>query len=217
MLVERNRLTGTLRQRIVAHDVAADRVLDTTLRHIEHELALWMRTAGPRATLDVELLSSRLEVNLLRTKLYDPNAEAPPPPLRTLDDIEPELTMEQIRERGGPSLAEYRTLLAEAFSSATPPASIGELFDQLRPELRRPVEVFGLIHLAASVGALNDATDTEVFTTIRPDGSTRDFRLPRMTLTGDQARQLRDTARPASTTTDQLQPHSGRISRKSPR
>ena len=51
--------------------------------------------------------------------------------------------------QGGPSLTVLRARLDEAMRSLDPAASLGEVFDSLEPELRRPVEIFGLLHLAA--------------------------------------------------------------------
>lgn len=47
VLARRNRVTATLREYIVAHDITRDRELDATLRQIDAEPATWMKTAGP--------------------------------------------------------------------------------------------------------------------------------------------------------------------------
>src|ERR1700749_4342192 len=51
VLGQRQRLSATLRDHIVHYDDVRDRELDATLRQINHQLEIWMRTAGPRATI----------------------------------------------------------------------------------------------------------------------------------------------------------------------
>ena len=88
---------------------------------------------------------------------------------------------------GGPSLPALRDALAGAVSAATSgraaPGSLGELFAALGDDLHRPVEVFGLLHLAAnSTGLVEDEAATEEYHTVRPDGTTRTLRVARITV-----------------------------------
>jgi hypothetical protein len=55
-------------------------------------------------------------------------------------------------------------------------------------DLRRPVEVFGLLHIAAQAGAaeLDDPGDADLFQTVRPDGSKRSFVTTRTIFAPDQ-------------------------------
>ncbi len=48
VLAQRSRLTTTLRDHIVNHDIVRDRELDATLRQINQQLAVWMETAVPQ-------------------------------------------------------------------------------------------------------------------------------------------------------------------------
>lgn len=182
VLSQRHRLTATLREHIVNHDVLAERELDRTLRGIERELATWMETAGPRATVDVEIIPYSVEVGHMRERFYDPASAAPPPPLENVADEAPEaLTLEQIRQQGGPSLSDLRTALADAFATGDT-ESVGQMFNELPDELRRPVEILGLLHVVSRLDALEGAEDTEVFKAIRPSGEHREFLVPRMSL-----------------------------------
>src|SRR3546814_6994551 len=62
VLAQRRRVTATLKEYIVSHDVARDRELEQTLRQVESELMTWMATTGPRATHDVPLKIGRAHV-----------------------------------------------------------------------------------------------------------------------------------------------------------
>ncbi|WP_052436541.1 DUF3375 domain-containing protein [Georgenia sp. SUBG003] len=181
VLSQRSRLSSTLREHIESHDAVQDRELDALLRHISKELVTWMRTAGPRATVPISMLPGRLSLDHLRERFYDTREDVIPAPLADVADEAPAApSLAEIRQRGGPLLAETReALLAAAGLGGT---SVGEAFNTLDAELRRPIEVIGLLHMVTQIGALDDAAGAEVFDTIRPDGTTRTFQAPRVDL-----------------------------------
>lgn len=187
VLAQRRRLTATLKEHIVNNDVLHERELDRVLRGINRELAKWMESAGPRATVPVELLPPTMKVGHLRERLWDPASAAPPPPLEDIEDDVPEPpTVEELRMQGGPSLDDLRAALVGALNSGDS-ETIGDLFHALPDDLRRPVEILGLLHLASRVNALNQVADTEVFEAIRPNGELRHFLVPAVPLTTDEA------------------------------
>jgi hypothetical protein len=182
VLAQRSRVTATLKEYIVSHDVARDRELEQTLRQVESELMSWMATTGPRATHDVPLLPPRAAVEHLRERFHDPADDVLPERISAADPAEaPEVSLAALLAQGGPRLGSLRERLDEALGSLLPAGSLGELFDRLEPSLRRPVEIFGLLHLAADRDW--EAEDVvELFATLRPDGSSRTFAVPRMPL-----------------------------------
>lgn len=190
VLAQRRRLTATLKEHIVNHDVLQERELDQVLRGIDRELAKWMETAGPRALVPVELLPPTIKIEHLRERLWDPASAAPPPALEDADDDSPEPpTIEQLRMQGGPSLADLRRVLVEAFINDDVD-SVGQLFNDLPTDLRRPVEILGLLHLIAQAGAFRDGSEVEVFEAIRPRGDRRNFLVPVASLTRAEAAAL---------------------------
>ena len=190
VLAQRRRLTATLKEHIVNNDVQRERELDRTLRGINRELAKWMETVGPRATVHVELLPPTMKVGHLRERLWDPASAAPPPPLEDIEDDIPEPpTVEELRMQGGPSLDDLRAALVAALKSGDS-ETIGDLFHNLPDDLRRPVEILGLLHLASRVNALDGVAATEVFEAIRPGGERRHFLGPAVPLPTDGAAAL---------------------------
>jgi hypothetical protein len=181
VLAQRNRVTATLRDYIVTHDITRDRELDATLRQVDAELAAWLRTAGPRAAVPLELLPPRVEVTHLRERFHDPNEDATPPPLADVSDDKPAgLVLADLLAEGGPSLDALREALTAALADQTA-ESLGSLFDTLEPALRRPVEIFGLLHLARNMpGFATDDNVTETYRTVRPNGTSRDLAVPRV-------------------------------------
>ncbi|HEU4514970.1 MAG TPA: DUF3375 domain-containing protein [Nocardioidaceae bacterium] len=182
VLSQRSKVTSTLKEYIVAHDTARDRELEQTLRKVESELMTWMATSGPRATLDMPLLPARADVEHFRERFYDPADDVAPPRLAdtSADEAAPP-SFGELMAQGGPSITALRRRLDEAMSSLDPAASLGEVFDSLDPSLRRPVEILGLLHLAAD-RELPAERAVESYRAVRPDGSERTFAVPRVPL-----------------------------------
>ncbi|WP_408895752.1 DUF3375 domain-containing protein [Nocardioides sp. R1-1] len=196
VLAQRSRVTATLKEYIVSHDAARDRELEQTLRQVESELMTWMSTTGPRAAHDVSLLPSRVSVDHLRERFHDPADDVLPEPIAPADPSQaPSLSLEELKAQGGPQLGSLRQRLDAALGDLLPAASLGELFDALEPSLRRPVEIFGLLHLAADrEWETEDAL--ERFAAVRPDGSRRTFAVPRTPLPDPDLQHAREETRP---------------------
>lgn len=188
VLAQRSRITATLREYVTRHDVTRDRELDSTLRELEEEMGRWMKVAGPRAQVPLPLLPAEAQVDHLRERLHDPSDDTPPPPLREADSDRPnEVTLNGILSQGGPSLPRLADVLNEALQLADGTVtedSLSTLFNRLDPELRRPVEIFGLLHLATNRGDLARTGGDEVFTAVRTDGTVRSLRGPRVLPSG---------------------------------
>ena len=123
-----------------------------------------MRTAGPRATIGVELVPAKIDVEHLRERFWDPAEAAPPPPLEDVSEHRPARTSTwtpSATRADPPSPGS-----ASSSSRPRPPAStssVADVFGALPDDLRRPVELIGLIHLLLGarpddpVGELPDA------------------------------------------------------------
>jgi hypothetical protein len=182
VLSQRSRVTATLKEYIVSHDAARDRELEQTLRQVESELMTWMASTGPRATHDVALLPGRAAIEHLRERFHDPADDVLPERVSRADpDDAPPLSLAELKLHGGPQLGDLRDRLDTALSALLPPGSLGELFAELEPSLRRPVEIFGLLHLAAARDWVAEG-EAETYTAVRPDGTRRTFAVPRTVL-----------------------------------
>lgn len=189
VIAARTRVARTLREYIQTHNAARDRELDQTLRNLQGELQTWLGTTGPRAVVSMGLLPERVEVEHLRERFHNPARDTTPPPLRDVSDQRPDAPdAAALRAQGGPSISELRRALAALPAGAT--FSAGAVFNELAEQLRRPVEVLGVLHLAANDLGLQVEDDaTETYRTIRPDGSTRDLLVPRVTTPTDASTQ----------------------------
>jgi hypothetical protein len=186
---QRRRLSATLRAYIARHDALRERELDDALRRCQANLARWMEVSGPRARTTVDLDLPSHAVGHLKQKFYNPSDHIPPPPLT---NSEPEaadpVSLEQLRQQGGPSLEAFRDRIAAMFSAGAGGFTAGEVFASAPACLRRPVEILGLVHVAAGAGAKEpqDPGDTELFEAMRPDGTQRSFLVPALTFTQPQ-------------------------------
>jgi hypothetical protein len=188
---QRQRLSKTLKEHIVNHDVLAERELDRVLRGVEHELMTWMESAGPRSWVAVDLLPAAAKVGHLRERMWDPATAAPPPALEQIDDADMPAppTVEELRAAGGPSLDELRAALIDAVADAGAD-TLGQAFNDLPAELRRPVEILGLLHIVSSLDVRGDSSAAEEYEAIRPGGQRRSFLVPTIELTLEHATRL---------------------------
>lgn len=178
VLAVRHRLSGTLRDHIISRDAAADRELDSVLREVEQELYTWMESARARDRVPVRLLPEQLDVSALKTRFWDPANAVPPPPLEdTSHEAPPPVSLAEYRKMGGPTMDALRELL-----ESTTAGSLGEAFNSLPPELRRPVEIVGLLQAADESGQYNPEQVLESYAAVRADGTLVAFAVPRIPL-----------------------------------
>jgi len=187
VLGQRQRLTATLREHIENYDHIRNRELDQVLRGIDHEMRGWMQRARPRDHVGIELLPAGLDIPALKLRTFDPDSERAPEPLADVSEHAPAgLSLEEIRKQGGPSLDELRSRIEEGLAADGTIASAAALFNDLPVDLRRPVEILGVLHLFARMGADLDQSGTELVDAVRPDGSTRAFLVPASSLSTPQ-------------------------------
>lgn len=179
VLDQRGKVSKTLHEYISSHDVERDHELAATIRTLENELHTWMQSAGPRSKGPVDLLPGRFEIKHLRTRFYDPADDLAPLPLaaRQVNGEGKQLTLEQLRARGGPSHAALREELSQRFEGRNF-ESLADLFHDLPDTLRRPVELLGVLPLARRYG-LEPNHEAEIFETKRTDGTTRHLSVPK--------------------------------------
>lgn len=182
VLDQRSRLAKTLREHIVNHDAVRERELADTLAQLNAELAKWVQRRSTRARTDVGLLPEAVEtLPHVRERFYDPGDHTVPDGLDEMAaDAGVVLTLEEILRQGGPLLSR---LLEQLSTSGEGVPTAGAKFAAFPDDLRRPVEVLGILHLLSKVGALEAAEDRELVVAVRPDGTERILRMPTVTIT----------------------------------
>lgn len=182
VLDQRSRVAKTLRDHLVNHDAVKERELSDTLAQLNVELAGWIKRTSTRARTGVGLLPEAVDtLPHVRERFYDPGDHVAPESLDQIDaDAGFALTLEEILRQGGPMLAR---LAAELSTGGTAFATAGTRFAAFPDDLRRPVEILGILHLLSKIGALEAAEDRETVVTVRSDGSERLLRIPAVTIT----------------------------------
>lgn len=178
VLAQRARVTAALRDYILSHDAYRDHELETVLRNIEAEATQWYAATGPRSTHGVRMMPDVGTLPHLRERFHDPGTATGPEALPDLDvDGDEVIDVADFRSRGGPSLAALDERLDAVIRGEIEVASLGELFAELPADLRRPVEIFGLMHLANERG-LAQTQQWETYESFRSDGTTRQLAVP---------------------------------------
>ena len=169
VLARRRRANETLRARVqqrTDHDGEVRALLDGI-----RELLIEIGRSRRRWHAPPGVLPTEVEVGHLPMRFHDPNDHTPPPPLHDPDRDEHEgsgLTFDELRRYGGPSYRALHDAIAERLADHGI-VSVAEVFADLDPDMRRPVDLLGLLHLA---GAEAPAGGQMTHDSIRPDGST---------------------------------------------
>lgn len=176
VLAQRKRCTQTIADRVRHHDAVRERELAATLSELRGVLGVWAPTSKVHARVDLELLPARVgALPHVRERFYDPGDHLPPDPLAAPEESVAAMSLSEILRHGGPLLINVRDALV---AGAGEGRTVADCFDALPENLRRPVEVLGVMHLLALVDGLNgDGPSIEV-ETVRPDGSRRQLLLP---------------------------------------
>lgn len=178
VLSQRQRLSATLREHIENYDHIRNRELDAALKGIDREMREWMQSARARDRVDVEIIPPAMDIAALRFRTFDPDNERTPEPLEDVSSQAPAaLSLDEIRKQGGPTLDQLRRRIDEQLTTGDL-ESAATLFNELPVDLRRPVEILGLMHLLTRMGAEIDPVVRERVLAVRPDGSTRRFLIP---------------------------------------
>lgn len=153
------------------HDPLRDRQVDDLLRDVMTGMQTWMPTSRRGQSVDPLRRLPVAEVENLR---QTPGDLRPPqaPDALTVWDVESEVSHAEARAWGGPHYAELGDFLAARVG--TEHVDLAEVFTAGPQNLRRPVDLVGLLELAAQY----ETTETETIAyveAIRPDGTPRRF------------------------------------------
>lgn len=196
VLAAQRQVSATLRSHLVRHEGVRARELTEVLKVLDRQLADMKAVARPRTKVPLALLPPTIKVERLRTRLFDPQDYAPPPPLENVSHLAVVgLSSEDVHNQGGPRYDEIRAVLI-ANLKQRPNATAAQVFNGFADDTRRPVDLLGLFQISALTTAIercDDIAATDDYHTVRADGVTRTFRAPRLTYTDeDRAALLAD-------------------------
>jgi hypothetical protein len=110
------------------------------------------------------------DVGQLRQTVSDLRPPQPPTPLREWDEAE-DMPAADTRAWGGPQYAELRAHLA-AFAGDADSADVAAAFRAAAEQIRRPVDLLGLLEIAHDFG-MTDTAEIAVVDAVRPDQTRR--------------------------------------------
>lgn len=190
-----SRLVGFIKR----HDALREREVREALRAAQHQLRQWALSNTSRATVALPVghyaehgddpegpVSATGEVGVpdIVTFRERPLRKRVATPLESLDDsagnAKPEFSVEELRAMGGPFYAELADAV-EAATSGGRAVGAAAIFNSLPDRTRRPVDILGLVDLAAKQHALRPDAPVEEFHAIRSDGTADTFLLPQIT------------------------------------
>lgn len=180
VLKQRRKSSHTIRSSLTQHDIVKDRELARELRSLEKLAWEWARAykRGQRSPFSLEI--GKAETESVTRALYDPEGHRPPPPLVENDTGETANLHELIR-KGGPKTRAVAKAIADSLPT-TGEANVTELFNELDSELRREVEICGLMQLATDLGINVETGEKAVYRTVALDGRGSTWTAPRIVL-----------------------------------
>ncbi len=170
-----------------SYDMARYRMMTKTLKELESrmwERATLRRGAEKAPSLMPDMLPPT-KINALQRKLRGPANHVPPPPLEQGPQRETKVDIRELRRYGGPLTKD----VVHAFEKALAPgeeALAAQLFAGLPAELRREVEVLGLISYAFKHGLAMGKESEDAYDCVSLDGQHRTWCAPRITVIKEQ-------------------------------
>ncbi|UJP38876.1 DUF3375 domain-containing protein [Cellulomonas palmilytica] len=154
------------------HDPLRDRQVDALLRDVMTGMQAWMPDARRFESVPPVRRLPVADVEHLRQTVGDLRSPEPPDPLTDWDDEDGGVPADDARAWGGPHYAELDAHLAAFAASSDDDVDVAAVFDAAPDELRRPVDLLGLLELAHTHGMTE--TDRLAFVdAVRPDGTRR--------------------------------------------
>lgn len=186
VLDQRRAMTDRLVRFIAGRDAVRQRQLNDLLNEAQSALAEWASGRGPRATVRLPETAAPAHVTTFRTK---PATKRIPTAIRPLSEAggtgQPEVDVEALRAKGGPFYRELRHAITEATRDGR---AVGgaDLFNALPEYARRPVDIHGLMHVAAQQWALHPDAAVEEFNAIRSNGEEVTYLAPEITFVSNE-------------------------------
>jgi len=154
------------------HDPLRDRQVDDLLRDVMTGLQGWLPDARRGQSVDPLRRLPVAEVDHLRQTAGDLRPPQPPAPLTEWDDgAEDDVSSDEARAWGGPHYGDLARHLAE-LADEDGWVDVAEAFAAAPEELRRPVDLLGLLEIADGHG-MTETGEVAFVDAVRPDGTRR--------------------------------------------
>ena len=176
VLTAQRRASHVITAQVSAHDPVRDREVDDQLRSVMSALQTWMHAEGTSGTVVPLRSLPTADLGHLRQSLSPVAHSRAPEPLRT-DPDDVELIDSDSHAWGGPSYQELEAYVGDLEGDYFDVAAAFEAADD---DLRRPVDLLGLLEIAHRNG-MEEQQTVSVVRARRPDGSWRRFAFATVT------------------------------------
>lgn len=155
------------------HDPLRDRQVDELLREVMTGLQAWM--PGSRRGQPVTALHRLPVADVEHLRQTTDGLRPPHPPEALIDhhDDADDISVAEARAWGGPHYADLAAALAEA-ADADGHSDVAAVFNSAPVDLRRPVDLLGLLEIAFQHG-MTETAEVVYADAVRPDGTRRRF------------------------------------------
>lgn len=156
------------------HDPARDRQVDDLLRDVMVGFQAWMPSSRPAEPIEPLRRLPVADLGHLRQSVSELRPPEPPAPLADWGDVES--AVEDTKAWGGPG---YRAIEAhlDAYLAAQAdegPVDVADVFAAAPEEIRRPVDLLGLLEIAHRRG-MDETGEISTIEAVRADGVRRRF------------------------------------------
>ncbi|AGP30417.1 DUF3375 domain-containing protein [Corynebacterium terpenotabidum] len=172
VLTAQRRASHVITAQVQTHDPVRDREVDDLLREAMAGLQTWMGASGPGDAVEPVRTFPTASLGHLRQTLSDPRPPGVPAPLH--HEEEPDFAEEDARAWGGPHYADLEDHVARLADAGITDVDLAATFADLDTNLRRPVDLLGLLEIAHRNG-MTETDEVSVVDAVRPDGTTRRF------------------------------------------
>ncbi|MDQ1287257.1 MAG: hypothetical protein QG622_822 [Actinomycetota bacterium] len=184
VLTAQRQASHVITTQVRTHDPMRDRQVDELLRAVMSGFHMWIPSSRRGEVIEPMRRLPVAEVGHLRQRMSDLRPPQPPVPLPEWDEDE-DTAAGDTRAWGGPRYAELRAHLA-ACSQGAASVDVVAAFREAARDIRRPVDLLGLLEIAHDTG-MTETAEVAVVDTIRPDLTRRRFALGGVVMT-DPAR-----------------------------
>lgn len=179
ILSQRRKSSRTIRNSLTQHDVVRDRELTKELKKLDRLAWEWAKASKRSEASPLVEDVVPYDSSSLTRLLHDPGAHKPPPPLHSTSGVVEPVDMQELLRQGGPMTKK----VVEAIAATAPPdedLDFSEAFNRLEPDLRRDVELCGLMQLATDLGIDIEAAEASPYSTTSLEGKERAWLAPKI-------------------------------------
>lgn len=165
------RASRVIGRSIAQHDVERDRELTMALKRLESLVYDWAVCTSRLQLAPFETTIQRWDIGSLRTKFWSSPNTVVPPALESEHADSITLSIEELRRLGGPLTSEVLTAIVQAAPFDAKSVNLASGFNALDADLRRPVELAGLLQFATRIGTELEHVAREEYRCVDANGN----------------------------------------------